>query len=157
VDRSDTDDALARLFEVAHGLIEVIEQAVARGDGVDLASLKSQCFDLMFEAIVAAAQRRAADPASAALVARFAAFQRSFADVRLHLIELTEDWHCAVCGRDVARGIEVVSKSPFTATVVCRNCGAKTSLNDRGNQRLHELFDPVVSAGWNPALNGFLV
>jgi len=162
VDRSTAEDALARLFDLAGELIEMLEQAVRRGD-VELASLKSQCFDLMFEAIAAGATRLSTDGSSPlqersrAIVERLTGYQQAFADVRLHLIDLAEDWRCSVCGRDVAGGITVVNKAPLTAAVVCRACGAKSPLTERGQQRLQELFGPLVSAVWDPAVNGFIV
>ena len=158
-----TDDALIRLFEVASGLADTLDRARAQGD-VDRTSLKAQCFDLVTEAIAAAAATVAADQAvppevrerASAVAARIAAHQHTSVDVRLHLIELTEDWKCPTCGRDVAKAAAVTSRSPLEAVVVCRNCGARSPFGPRGQTRLHELFGALATDGWNPLLSGFV-
>jgi hypothetical protein len=158
-----TDEALIRLFDVAGGLADMLDRSRAQAD-LDRTAFKAQCFDLVTEAIVAAATTLAADAGTApevrerarAVAARLAAHQRTSVDVRLHLIELTEDWKCPVCGRDVAKAAAITSKSPLEAVVVCRNCGARSPFTPRGQARLQELFGELANASWNPALNGFV-
>jgi 3-dehydroquinate dehydratase len=164
VDHNAEHEAVAKLLDVVSNLVEMLAQAAQRRD-VDLTSLKSQCLDLILEAIAAAATKLSSDisvPAplrerSSAVVDRLAAFQRSFVDVRLHLIDLAEGWQCSACGRDVAGGAAVVSKSPLVAVLVCKACGVKSPLTPRGEQRLQELFGTLASAAWDPALNRFIV
>lgn len=160
---SNATDAWVRLLDVVSGLVAMLEQARYRTD-VDLASLKTQCFDLVLEAIVTNTSLLTSDTTLSALVQerartlldQVATYQRNFVDVRLHLIELAEDWRCAACGRDVPRGAVVVSKSPLVAVLVCKACGAKSPPGSRGEQRLQELFGSLASTTWVPGLNGFL-
>jgi predicted RNA-binding Zn-ribbon protein involved in translation (DUF1610 family) len=147
-----TDEALIRLFDVAGGLADMLDRSRAQAD-LDRTAFKAQCFDLVTEAIVAAATTLAADAGTApevrerarAVAARLAAHQRT-----------SVDWKCPVCGRDVAKAAAITSKSPLEAVVVCRNCGARSPFTPRGQARLQELFGELANASWNPALNGFV-
>jgi hypothetical protein len=157
-------DAWTSLLETVNNLLELVEQG-ARRDGVQLASLKLQCFDLLLKGIATAVTRLEGDVSlppsvrerSRAVADRLVAHQRSFADVRLHLIDLAQDWHCAACGSDVVAAAAIVTRSPLDVALVCKACGARSSLTARGQRRLGELFGSLVSDTWNPALNGFVV
>lgn len=153
------DHVVIRLFETVNGLVEMLEQSGQRSD-VNIPSLKAQCLDLMLDAIKAGATQLAGDEGlherARKLADRIAAYQRSFVDVRLHLIDLAKDWRCAKCGSDVVSGAAIVSKSPLVAELICRACGTRTALTPRGASRVDELFGALVSPAWNPALNGFV-
>jgi len=160
--RSTDDAAWAQLFSVVDGQLELLASTGTR-PGVDVNGLKAQCLDLVLEAVGAQAQRLSSSPdASAplkeratALAGRLAAQQKQHADVRMHLIELSEDWQCGTCGRDVASGARVTQRSPLSAELVCKSCGAKTPLKAQGQQRLQQRFGALATPAWNPADNGF--
>ena len=151
------DDVLSRLLETVSGFVEMLDQAGQRSD-VNVQSLKAQCLDLMLEAIKAGATQLTGPhkERARAVADKITAYQRSSVDVRLHLIDLSQGWRCGNCGRDVAAGAAVVSKSPLAAELVCKMCGKRTPLTPRGDGRLQELFGALASPTWNPALNGFV-
>lgn len=141
------------------GQLELINQAAARPN-VDVAKLKAQCFDLVADAIAAQAETLAGDPGAQAnarrLISSLESHRQALVDVRLHLIELSEDWQCSVCGQDVARAAALSRVSPLEAQLVCKACGAKTALTPEGQRKLQKLFGAVAAgAAWNPAMNGF--
>lgn len=158
-------EALAKLLDAVRHFAEMVGQTARERSDVNLLALKAQCFDLLVEASTTSAQRLSSDTSIAdplrervaAVLASLTAYRSAFVDVNLHLIALTEDWQCSACGRDVAKGLTVVSKAPLEAVVVCRACGAKTPLPPRAEQRLQQLFGPLASEAWNPSLNGFIV
>ena len=149
-------DALAGLFDVVSGQLEVMNQAATRPD-VDRAKLKAQCFDMVLEAVGAQANRLSAQPSAKKLLEKLAQHKKTGADVRMQLIALSEDWKCQACGRDVAGGATVTKRAPLEGELVCKNCGAKTPLTPQGQTRLQKLFGAsAAAADWNPATNGFV-
>jgi hypothetical protein len=149
-------EGLARVFDVAAGQLELLNQAALRPD-VDRASLKAQCFDLVVEALGAQAQRLGSEPSARKLLEKLAAHRQSALDVRTQLIRLSEGWSCSACGRDVAAGAAISRLAPLEAQLICRNCGAKTALAPAGQLKLQQLFGAAAAAaGWNPTLHGFV-
>lgn len=160
--RSTDDAAWAKLFSVVDGQLELLAQTGTR-PGVDVKGLKAQCLDLVLEAVGAQAVRLSTSAEvsaplrdrAKALADRLASQSKQRAEVRLHLIELSEGWKCGKCSRDVASGARVTQRSPLSAELVCKNCGAKTPLTAQGQQRLQQRFGALATPAWNPADNGF--
>ena len=118
----------------------------------------------MYEAFAAASfqlAQGASTPEPLAGTARalkdaIAKFQRDFLDVSLKLIELSSDWRCSQCKRDVVRSISLVQRSPLKAVLKCRNCSARSPLTPQGEQRLRELYGESVAEAWDEGLRGFV-
>jgi hypothetical protein len=150
--------AWSGIFDVVAGQLELVKQAALRHGG-DVARLKAQCFDLIVDAVGVQARRLSNDGATRAsaerLLTRLEEARRDLIDVRLHLIELSQDWKCSACGRDVVAAAVVTQRAPLQAQLVCRNCGAKTALTPEGQQKLKKLFGHLASPSWDPAINGF--
>lgn len=148
-------DPLSQVIGAAEVQLGMLEDA-ARRAGVDVGRLTQQSFELLVVALASAAA--SADPKKhAAFIERVARWRAATADVRHHLIELSEGWRCAACKSDVASGaaIDGVRAGLVRVELVCRACGKKTKLAAPGQAAFDRLYGPLVSPEWRPSNNGF--
>lgn len=145
-------DGLDQVIAVAETQLDMLEDA-SRRSGVDVARLTQQSFDLLLAALAASAPAQ-----HAAFVARVAKWRAASADVRHHLIELSEGWACHACKSDVASGaaIDGVRAGIPRVELICKACGKRTKLGARGQAAFEKIFGALVSPDWRPSNHGFV-
>ncbi len=149
-------DGLSQVIGVAETQLDMLEDASRRA-GVDVARLTQQSFELLLAALASSAQ--AHDPnRHAAFVGRVERWRAATADVRHHLIELSEGWACQACKSDVASGaaIDGVRAGLPRVELVCKACGKRTKLAAPGQATFQRVFGALVSPDWRPSSHGFL-
>lgn len=157
-------EALEAIADATQQQLDMFADALRRPD-VDVAGLARVSLELMFQA-VASELRKLKDDAELPpqtrekfrrLVEQVEALKRSSVRLEQYLSDLSRDFRCSRCGKDVASGAQVSGwrKGAPKVELICASCRATTPLTDAGMWEFQRRFGHLVGPDWVPERHGF--